>query len=762
MKYMASRFRYGLWAFVLVGAFHPAHAQDVLTGGYDLARTNADLNEISLTPATVSPGQFGRLFLLPADGQIYAQPLYRRNVTVPGQGVHNVVFIATAHNSVYAYDADTAGTPLWTVNLGPSVPSSAYDAAEGAYTDISPEIGIIGTPVIDPSTGVLYVVAATVENGTYHYRLHALDTASGAEGFGAPVVIRAQVKGSGADSVNGVVSFNALQEIQRPALLLLNGVVYVAFGSHGDGFPWHGWIMGYSAANVRIQTAVLNTTPNGNGGSVWHSGRGLAADSQGNIYAVTGNGDSDEVTAYSDNVLKLNPGNLTVSDWFAPSDVQTLDDDDNDLGASGALLVPGTNLLIAGGKQGVAYLLSTGSLGHLSSNNSQIPESFPAVSFGIFNAALWSRSTGPVLYLQGGNTPVEAFPFTGNLIATTNSSQSSATFGAPYNGITISANGGNPGSGILWMTTADSWPLPTTGTLHAFNADDLSTELWNSSINIGRDALGEFTKFANPTVANGKVYVPTSAGALAVYGPLGSSGSGNSTPVITALVNAASYANSAVAPGEIVAIFGQNLGPEALTTGSWDANGNLGAGISGTQVTFNGVPAPLLYTSAFVMAAIVPFEIAGANQTAVQVTSGGSFSVVRTFPVSATAPGIFTLDSSGSGQAAVLNQDFSVNSEANPAAQGSVIVVYATGGGQTNPPDTTGSTAQGAAQVTASVSATIGGQPAQVLYAGHAGGEVAGVMQVNLQVPNGVTGDVPVALTVGGVTSQTTATVAIQ
>jgi uncharacterized protein (TIGR03437 family) len=756
------RFHQGWFWLVAVAAFHPAFAQDVLTGGYDIARTNADLTEASLTPVTVNPAQFGRLFLLPADGQIYAQPLYRRNLTIAGQGVHNVVFIATAHNSVYAYDADAAATPLWTVNLGPSVPSSAYDAAEGPYTDISPEIGIIGTPVIDPSTGVLYVVAATDENGTYRYRLHALDTGSGAERFGAPVLIEARVGGYGIDNVNGIVSFNARQEIQRPALLLLNGVVYVAFGSHGDGSPWHGWIMGYSAANVQFQTAVLNTTPNGWGGSVWNSGRGLSADSQGNIYAVTGNGASDKAADYGDNVLKLDSASLTVSDWFAPFDVQSLDEDDNDLGASGAVLVPGTNLLITGGKQGVEYLLNTGSLGHISANNSQIPQSFTVASFGIFNEALWTRSSGPVLYLQGANGPVEAFPFTGNLIAGTSSSQSPFGYGVSYDGMTISANGGNPGSGILWVTTADAWPLPATGTLHAFNADDLSSELWNSSINIGRDALGEFAKFANPTVANGKVYVPTSSGVLAVYGPLTTDGSGNSTPVITGLVNAASYANGSVAPGEIVDIFGQNLGPQELMTGSWDGNGNLSVGIAGTQVTFNGVPAPLLYASAFVMSAIVPFEVTGANQAAVQVTTGGSPSVSRTFPVSATAPGIFTQDSSGSGQAAVLNQDFSLNSPANPAAQGSVVVVYATGGGPTDPPETTGATTAGVAQVTASVSATIGGQQAQVLFAGQASGEVAGVMQVNLRVPKGVTGDVPVVLTVGDATSQTTANAAIQ
>jgi uncharacterized protein (TIGR03437 family) len=298
--------------------------------------------------------------------------------------------------------------------------------------------------------------------------------------------------------------------------------------------------------------------------------------------------------------------------------------------------------------------------------------------------------------------------------------------------------------------------------LHAFDADDLSSELWNSSLNTDQDFLGMFSKFANPTVANGKVYVPTGSDALAVYGPITPGGGGAATPVITGLVNAASYANGNVAPGEIVDIFGQNLGPQTLTPGTWDSNGNLAAGLAGIEVTFNGVPAPLLYTSANVMAAIVPYEIAAANQADVQVSHDGTTSVVETFQVAATSPGIFTADSSGSGQAAILNQDFSPNSAANPAAPGSIIVVYATGGGQTNPPDATGGTALGAARVTASVSATIGGQPAQVLYAGRAPGEVAGMMQVNLQVPDSVTGNVPVVLKVGDAGSQTTATVAVQ
>lgn len=727
----------------------------VLTGGYDLARTNADVSETVLTPSTVNANGFGRQFTLPADGQIWTQPLYLPNVNMPGQGAHNVIYFGTAHNTVYAYDADNAGTPLWSVNLGPSIPSSAFGLG---YTDVTPEIGILGTPVIDPSSGTLYVVAGTLENGTFFYRLHALDTATGAEKFGAPVVIQATVAGNGADSVDGQVSFNAAAHLQRPALLLVNGVVYAAFGSHGDGGIWHGWIMGYSAANVQVQTAVFNATPNGFGGSFWHSGRGLSADAQGNIYGVTGNGTTDETSDFSENVVKLNPSDLSVIDWFAPSDAQLLNDVDADLGSTGAVLLPG-NLLLTGGKQGLMYLLNTESLGHMTSNNAQIPQSFSVSPDGTFNMAVWNRSSGPVFYVLNDDAPLYEWASEGGGFNPNPVSASVNGYTKSYDGITVSANGGSPGSGIVWMTTADTWPLPSAGTLHAFDADDLNVELWNSSMNIGRDAMGYFTKFANPTVANGKVYVPTNSGALAVYGLLQPDTS--YTPVVTGVVNGASYASGSVAPGEIVTIFGENLGPQALAQGTFGSNGNLSAGIEGTEVMFGGVAAPLLYASEFVIGAIVPFEVSGSEQTTVEVTADGGNSAPQTLSVAPTAPAIFTDDSSGNGEAAVLNEDYSLNTANNPAAPGSVVILYATGGGQTTPAQLTGSTGS-AALLLASVTATIGGQPAQVQYAGQAGGEVAGVVQVNLQVPDGVSGQVPVVLTIGGVASQATATIAVQ
>jgi uncharacterized protein (TIGR03437 family) len=733
-----------------------AKAQNVLTAGYDSGRTNANLNETILSPATVKPVTFGKLFSLPVDGQVYVQPLYEQNVSVAGQA-HNVVFVATQHNSVYAFDADSAGPPLWTVNLGPSVASDIYDTADGPYTDIAPEIGILGTPVIDSSTGVLYVVAATMESGNFYHRLHALDVGSGAERFGAPVVINAQVSGVGENNVNGTVPFVSLQHIQRPALLLSNGVVYVAFGSHGDGDPWHGWMMGYRASNVQLQTAVFNSSANGWGGAIWQSGRGPSVDSNGNIYVVTSNGDSDNLVDFSDSVLKLDPVHLIIEDWFAPSDQQTLDDDDDDLGTAGPILIPGTNLLITGGKQGLIYLLNTGSLGHMTPTNSQIPQSFAPVSFGIFNMAVWNRTGGQIVYMIGANSPFSAYQLAGNQLNLTPLSQSSSLYAVPFQGMTISASGGQPGSGILWVTTADSWPLPATGTVHAFDADNLSSELWNSSTN-PTDSLSGFSKFANPTVVNGKVYVPASSNQLLVYGLLTQS---PATPLITGLVNAASQASGSVAPGEMVNIPGQNLGPQTAVSGAVDSSGNLGTQLAGDQVTFNNIPAPLLSVSAGVISAIVPFEIAGAKQVNVQVTYAGQVSATQTFNVAATAPGIFTADGSGRGQGLILNQDASINSPANPASPGSVITLYATGVGVMNPVDKTGSVAQSKAPLAGTTTATVDGHPAQVIFAGDAPGQVAGKEQVTIQLPKSSSGVVPVVVAIAGNSSQSGATVFI-
>ena len=739
--------------FVSVAVF----AQDVTTGSYDNSRTNANLNETTLTPGNVRASTFGRLFALSVDGQIYAQPLYKQNVAFAGQGTHNAVFVATTHNTVYAFDADTPATPLWSVNLGPSVLTSNYQSDTGAYTDITPENGILGTPVIDPYSGALYVVAATHENGSFFYRLHALDIGSGAEMFGAPATVALQVPGIGDNSTNGAVTFDAAQHIQRPALLLSNGYVYVAFGSHGDAAPYHGWLVGYNAQNVRSAPVVFNASPNGSAGAIWQSGRGPAADAAGNVYVVTSNGDSDFTSNYSNAVLRLNPSRLTVSDWFAPFDFQALSDGDDDLGSSGALLIPNTNLLVTGGKSGVLYVMDRTALGKTNANDSQILQRIDMGQFGVFNMAVWNRSDGALLYTHVGNSPVVAYQLTGTQFSKSPVAQSLAPFVVPFQGMTISANGTQPGTGVLWVTGANSWPLPASGVLHAYNADGLN-EIWNSTMNAA-DAVGGFVKFANPTVANGKVYVPTMDYQLLVYGIRGT---GATNPNVTGIVNAASYSGGSVAPGEMIAIYGQNLGPSAIAVGSFDNAGNPNTHLFGTQVTFNGIPAPVVYTSSGAVAAIVPFEIADAASATVSVSYNGQAASTQTVSVVDALPGLFSADSTGSGPGAFLNSDYTVNSPVNPAAQGSIVVLYATGGGQTNPPSTSGSLTTAAMPLTDDVSVTIGGQPGKVLYAGGAGGEVAGVVQINLQLPPDVSGTVPVVVKIGNHLSQSTVTISIQ
>jgi hypothetical protein len=263
----------------------------VLTQHNDNFRTGANLNETQLNTTNVNVSQFGKLFSRAVDGFVYAQPLYLPDVAIPQMGVHNVVYVATEHNSVYAYDADdpAASSPLWQVNLGDSVPST--DIAPD-YGDLIPEIGITGTPVIDPVAGAIYVVAKSKDRDGYHQKLHALDVSTGAEQFGGPVEIAGSVLGTGDANVNGTVGFDPFVQLNRPGLLLSNGRVYVAFGSHADMDPYHGWVMAYDAATLQ-QVAVYNTTPDGGRGSIWMSGQGLTADPVGNIYVTSANGTCD-------------------------------------------------------------------------------------------------------------------------------------------------------------------------------------------------------------------------------------------------------------------------------------------------------------------------------------------------------------------------------------------------------------------------------------------------------------------------------------
>ncbi len=732
---------------------------NVLTGGYGNSRTNANLQETILSPATVKPGSFGKKFSVTVDGQIYAQPLYVQGVAIPGKGTHNVVYVATMHNTVYAFDADTAGVPLWNVNLGPSVPTSTYDSDWGTYQDIMPENGILSTPVIDGSTGTIYAVAATWEKSKYLYRLHALDFATGLEKFGAPTLIAASVAGAGDGSVRGAVAFIPDMHLQRPALLLTDGAVYVAFGAHADAAPYHGWIMAYSARNVQTQLAVFNASPNGAGGAIWQSGRGLTSDDSGNIYAVTSNGTTDETSNYSDNVLRLDSGRLRVRDWFAPYNFQDLNDSDTDLGSCGAILIDGTNFLVTGGKQGVLYLLDRTSLGKGSVNDSAIVSRVDTGNFGVFNLALWNRPDGALVYSHIVNSPVTAYRITGGNISSAPVARSMNGFNVPFQGMTLSANGVNSGTGVLWVLAPASYPLPSHAVLHAYNADGLS-EIWNSDMADG-DEVGGYVKFVNPTAADGKVFVPSASNQLVVFGA-GVNGPVSSTPLVTSISNAASYAEGGVAPGEMLAIQGVNLGPAEIAMNSAPAGGVMGVAMAGTQVLFNGIPGPVFYASSAIVTAIVPYAVAGASDVKVKVIYNGKTSAETTLPLVEAAPGLFSADSSGSGPGAILNADYSLNGENNPASAGGIVVLYGTGGGQVGRSVSDGAITTTATPLVADTTVTVNGEPAEVLYAGNAGGIVAGVVQLNIRLPLTVSGTVPVVVTTAGASSQATVTVAVK
>lgn len=735
-------------------AAHHASAQvSVLMANYDTSRANANLNETILNTLNVNNTQFGKLFSLPVTGNINAQPLYVPNVSIPGSGTHNVVYVATHHNEVYAFDADMQGSSLWNVNLGPSVPGTDFNVAD------LPEIGIMGTPVIDSSTGTLYVVAYTKENGAYFFRLHALDISTGKEKFGAPVVIQTTVRGTANfDSVNGQTVFDPGMHLQRPGLVLLNNVVYVEFGSHNDISPWHGWFIGYSAANVQQQVSVFITSPTGWGGAIWQGGRAPAVDSQGNFYWATGNGTFDGNLNFGESLMKVSAssGNTKMTDWFTPDDWANLNNLDEDFGSCGPLLTQ-SGMVIAGGKEGIVYLMDQGHLGHMQSGNGQILQHFQAIGFGIFNMAFWDRRGGPVLYLRANSDGVKAFQIVGNRFQTTPFTQAGFNAGLPFDGMAISANGSTEYSGILWVTLTPDGDQDGDGTLYAFSALDLSKELWNSDTNSGRDSLGTLAKFVAPTIANGKVYVATFSGSLMVYGLL------SQKAVIGQIVNAASGYGGPVAPGEMVAIYGSDLGGAQLAQAQLASPGKLTTSVAGTQVLINNVPAPLAYVRADQVGAIVPDAVANGMSAGVEVQYQGQSTSVVQVPVAATAPGVFTLDQSGRGQGAILNQDSSINTAANPAAAGSIVVLFATGQGAMNPPWPEDELGSAPLPVPVSkVTVTIGGKPADILYAG-AAPELAGIIQINARVPSATKpGAEPVVVTIGSVNSQPGVTVAVK
>jgi len=491
----------------------------VYTHHNDNARTGQNLKEYGLTPATVNSASFGQLFSCPVDGYVYAEPLWVANLNFGGT-MRNVVFIATEHDSVYAFDADSSNScvPLWQVSfLGSGVtPFSPSDI--NGNGDIVPEIGITSTPVIDPSTNTIYVVPKTKETvGTvsgqacstsspcYVHRLHALDLTTGAEKFGGPVLISAP-------------NFTALRHLQRPALLLANNTVYLAFAAHGDQCNYAGWVMGYNPstlAQIFVNALTDPTLGNCNKGGIWQGGAGPAADASGNVYVNTGNGIYDGVANYGDSAVKLSPSG-SILDWFTPFNQATFDANDIDLASSGVLILPDSvgssahpHLAISTGKVAILYLLDQTSMGKFNSSTNNdvqevvpVPPSNTTLSDGgnYGNVAYWNGN----VYTTGQNFPLSQFHIANGTISTPQFATSTNTF-PPRGGIpTVSANG--TAGGIVWIIDYTGWQNGTASILDAYDATNVGTLLF-SSPGTGAASAGLAVKFTVPTVANSRVYV---------------------------------------------------------------------------------------------------------------------------------------------------------------------------------------------------------------------------------------------------------------
>lgn len=496
---------------------------NVLTRNYDGRRAGANLAETALTTGNVNTGQFGKLFAVPVDDQVYAGVLYASGVSIAG-GVHNVLYVATVNNSVYAYDADAPAPPLWQRNFngaGRPTRNSEVGQACGTYRDFSGNIGIVGTPVIDGAAMTMYFVTRTVEGSATVQRLRAVDITTGNERAGSPHTIAAS---------SGGVSFDPVLNNQRTALALAGGRVSMGWSSFCDTGGYHGWVMSYDATSL-AQTGTFPTTPTGSQGGIWMAGAAPALDSAGNLYLSTGNGSWNGTSDFGESVLKLGPGSLPRLSFFTPSNFSSLNDGDLDLGSAGLIFVPGTNLLVTGGKGGgTGYLLDGASLGGMVNGDAQIPQKFQAVDLTVRPTAThhihnsmvsWQSPAGVNVYVWGENDFLRAYRLNGSQRLNTPAFAVGSVLppvGMPGGMMTVSANGSAAGSGILWATVpraGDANQAVVPGALYAFNAETLAL-LW-SSAGTSDDPLN-FSKGNPPVVASGKVYVTSLSNQIFAYG----------------------------------------------------------------------------------------------------------------------------------------------------------------------------------------------------------------------------------------------------
>ncbi len=491
----------------------------IATAQYDNARTGANLLETILTPQNVNVGQFGRIAFFPVDGDVYAQPLYVPKLEIPGRGSHNVVFIATEKDSVYAFDADATSTePLWQVSFVDAKKYISPVSNRDVFCPfIQPDVGITSTPVIDLSSKTLYALARTreAENGKWVFRqkLHALDLVTGAEKLGGPITIRASFQGDKSLFSKGVTEFDPLRENQRAALLLVNNNVFITWASSCDVGPYYGWVMSYDARTLK-QTGVLNVSPGAKESGIWQADAGPAADGSGNVYLITGNGKFTAASGgrdYGDSVLKiaLTPNGLAVRDYFTPADQEHLNDTDGDFGSGSPILLPDqpaphSHLLLAAGKSAKLYELDRDNLGHFhAADDSNAVQVVPAGAQSFGAPAYWN---GHVFYFLM-NDYLRDYALQNGRLSAQPVAKSNTNINDPGTPA-ISANGAK--NGIVWIVSTKVWNGPDQpAVLFAYDAADVSRELYNSTQNPTRDGAGYALRFTIPTIANGRVYVPT-------------------------------------------------------------------------------------------------------------------------------------------------------------------------------------------------------------------------------------------------------------
>jgi hypothetical protein len=670
---------------------------NVYTRSYDNNRSGANLQETTLTPANVNTANFGKLFTVHTDGQIYAQPLYVSNLTING-GSHNVLLVASMRNTVYAIDADS-GTILWQQNFGtPIVPQEVENDQNIVW---STGLGILGTPVIDPATNYMYFLSGEEPTSKkYSWNLNAIDIATGQPVHGSPVTVQATYTTA---DLTAPLTFDAGIHNPRPGLALANGNVYISFASHNDIHGYRGWVMAYSTSTL-AQTAVYVDTTVGVQGGIWSAGQAPTVDSSGNVYISTGNGSfgttTNNLVQTGNSFIKLSP-TLQLLDYFTPYNSANLNAGDQDLGSSGLLLIPNTNYVLGGGKQGVLYLSDTTNMGKFNASSDQVKQEFQAIygtgSSHIHGGPIYFSDTtlGPIIYAWGENDHLRAFNFdaTAGKINTTPFAQSTMTAPATNNNgampggfLAVSANQNH--DGIVWASTpynGDAVHASTQGVVYAFDATTLK-KLWSDKDNEARDEVGMFAKYVPPVVANGKMYIPN-------FGPVGSNdGTGNliaygllnQMPTLTVSADNATRAFGADNPSFTGTVTGAQSGDTFTETFATTADKTSAVGsypitptAAGTNLgnyTVKTVNGNLTVTPAATTTSV------SAPATA---TTGASVTITATVSSTAGTPGgsvTFAAGSTQLGTATLANGVASVSTTALPQGSNTVTATYAAAG----------------------------------------------------------------------------------